>query len=105
MFRPYQNTNATTFRIPLNLNQYHDVHEWCEPIPCFWNIPPSWILHRNNIVQHKHTRRILTLVPRMPYYGYDEEKKIYVHLMSGYTTPKLHEEELVYERDNKDINN
>lgn len=100
MFRPYRiNTHAsTTYRIPLNLIQYDDVHEWCEPVPTFWDIPPQWILHRNNIVQHKHTRQILTLLPRMPYYGYDEEKKIYVHLMSGYTTPKLHEEELVYER-------
>ena len=104
MFRPYKvNTHAstTTPRIPLNLIQYNNVHEWCEPVPTFWNIPPKWILHENNIVQHKRTRRILTLVPRMPYYGYDEKKEIYVHLMSGYTTPKLHEEELVYER-NKD---
>ena len=101
MFRPYQINKTSTptggNRIRLHLQEYNDIDDWCEPVPAFWNIPEQWKLV-GNVVQHKRTRRVLTLVPRMPYYGYDEEKNSYVHLLSGYTVPKAEDDDLVYER-------
>ncbi len=100
MFRSYcvkKIPHAT--RIPLHLCSYADVDEWCNNLePTYWELPRQWKIIHNNIIQNQQTGRILLLVPRMPYFAYDECKKIFVHLWSGTTIPEIREEPLKYER-------